>query len=127
MGMIEHRTDTWKVPLVLVVEDEALLAMELEALVTAMGWRVLGPARSVEEATELLERETPNAAVLDINLKDELVTPVAEALRSESVPFVVASAFDPEELGIESLAHAPYVAKPISENRLVKVLQGMLG
>ena len=56
-------------PLVLVVEDELLLALDLELLLQRHGFRVLGPAATVAEALRLLEGGTPDAALLDVNLR----------------------------------------------------------
>ena len=63
--------------LVLVVEDEFLIAMDLEAMLREHGWRVLGPAATVEEALRLLDGggETPDVALLDVNLRGRTVAP----------------------------------------------------
>jgi two-component system, response regulator PdtaR len=108
--------------LVLVVEDELLIAMDLELLLQRNGWRVLGPAATVTEALWLLQGATPDVALLDINLRGELVTPVAEELRARGVPFVLASAYDDHELAVLALAKAPNVGKPTNERRLLAAL-----
>lgn len=77
---------------VLVVEDEIFIAMEIERALTSGGFEVLGPVGSIEDALQLLHREQPDAAVLDFTLRDGKVTPVAVVLRSQGVPFVLASA-----------------------------------
>jgi DNA-binding response OmpR family regulator len=64
---------------VLVVEDEFIIAMELEAIFLDQGWQVLGPAASVVEALDLLASQPPDVAILDVNLRGVMVTPVAEA------------------------------------------------
>ena len=108
---------------VLVVEDEFLIAMDLELLLQRNGWRVLGPAATVAEALRLLAGERPDVALLDVNLRGELVTPVAEALRARGVPFVLASAYDgPTQLPAEILVAAPNVGKPTNERRLLAAL-----
>jgi two-component SAPR family response regulator len=108
---------------VLVVEDEIMIAMELEMTLERHGWCVLGPASSVKEALRLLENARPDVALLDVNLRGEMVTPVAVALQSLQVPFVLSSAYDPAAVdGVEVLARAPKVAKPASERRLVAAL-----
>ena len=53
---------------VLVVEDEALIALDLQALLEHAGYRVLGPANSPAVAFNLLEANQPDVALLDINL-----------------------------------------------------------
>jgi two-component system, response regulator PdtaR len=109
--------------LVLVVEDEFLVAMNLERLLTRQGWRVLGPAATVAQALHLLgEGEIPAVALLDTNLRGELVTPVAEALRARGVPFVLASAYDRVDQIAPALAGAPNVGKPFDAARLLAAL-----
>ena len=66
---------------VLVVEDEFLLAMELEALLEQRGCRVLGPVATIDQALAVLARHRPAVAVLDVNLRGKRATPVAAALR----------------------------------------------
>jgi two-component system, response regulator PdtaR len=115
-------------PLVLVVEDEFLLAMELGLLLEGHGYRVLGPAATVAEALRLLEGgEVPDVALLDVNLRGEMVTPVAGRLRALGVPFVLASAYDRPELAAAGLAGAPNVGKPTSERRLLAALAQIVG
>ncbi|WP_200841286.1 response regulator [Geminicoccus flavidas] len=109
--------------LVLVVEDEFLLAMELEAIILAQGWRVLGPATSVAEALDLLDSQLPDVAVLDVNLHGVMVTPVAEALARQHIPFVLVTAYQPSRLqGNAVLAEAVNVGKPVGERRLVQAI-----
>ena len=108
--------------LVLVVEDEFLIAMDLELLLRRHGWRVLGPAATVNEALRLLQSETPDVALLDINLRGEPVAPVAAELRARGVPFVLASAYDGPGLREAVLAGAPAVGKPTDERRLLAAL-----
>ena len=113
---------------VLIVEDEYLIAMDLQLLLESRGWRVIGPVATVKDALFLLERELPSVALLDVNLGSELVTPVAEFLKARRVPFAVASAYDrPEHYGGEVLAGAPNAGKPTNERRLLAALQQAAG
>ena len=108
---------------VLVVENDFLIALDLALLLEKDGWNVLGPAATVAEALHLLDDERPAVALLDYSLKEGTVTPVAEALRARNVPFVVASAFSPQEdVGGGVFVGAPNVGKPINERRLLAVL-----
>jgi hypothetical protein len=61
-------------------------------------------------------------ALLDVNLRGEMVTPVAEALRARGVPFVLASAYDRAQLTAEVLVGAPTVGKPTSVRHLLAAL-----
>ena len=97
--------------------------MDLELTLEQHGWRVLGPAASVDQALRLLdEGELPDVAVLDVNLCGELVTPVAAALKGRGVPFVLASAYDPFDPIAPALAEAVNVGKPFDEGRLLAAL-----
>ncbi|MCA1440451.1 response regulator [Ensifer sp. IC4062] len=112
---------------VLIVEDEFLIAMDLKLLLEGHGWCVLGPAVTVGEALEQLNGELPTIAILDVTLRDGKVTPVAEALRAQNIPFVMASAYtSPELIGGEILAGAPNAGKPTEERRLFAVLEQAL-
>src|SRR5438105_893843 len=108
--------------LILVVEDEYMLAAELADFLQQQGAAVAGPVGTVEAAMTLVERETGlDAAVLDINLRHDRVYPVADALIARGVPIVFATAYD------ELLLSRPYVGlprcqKPIDKVALVKVL-----
>jgi two-component system, response regulator PdtaR len=105
--------------LVLVVEDEVLIAMDLEQLLHRHGWRVLGPAATVAEALRLLASDRPDVALLDVDLRGEPVTPVAEEPRARGVPFVPASAHDGHELGVVALARR---RPSVGERRLLAAL-----
>ena len=108
---------------VLVVEDEFLIAMELEMLLEQHGCRILGPAPSVKEALSILTVERPDVAVLDFNLRGKPVTPVAAALRSKNVPFLVSSAYGSAELdGSSVLDGIENIGKPVKEHRLLASL-----
>nr|WP_255647620.1 response regulator [Ensifer sp. IC4062] len=101
--------------------------MDLKLLLEGHGWCVLGPAVTVGEALEQLNGELPTIAILDVTLRDGKVTPVAEALRAQNIPFVMASAYtSPELIGGEILAGAPNAGKPTEERRLFAVLEQAL-
>ena len=114
--------------LVLVVEDEFILAMELEQFLGQHGWKVLGPAATVGEALRLLDGATPHLAILDVNLRGEMVMPVAERLREQGVPFVLASAYDDVARipGAASLVSEPNAGKPINTRKLLAALANAL-
>ena len=105
-------------PLVLIVEDEFLIALDLQLQAEENGWRVLGPVGSVEEALALLAETRPDVALLDGNLRGRLSGPVADALRALGVPFIVVSAYDSARLAGTPLAGVPRLAKPASAAEL---------
>jgi DNA-binding response OmpR family regulator len=112
---------------ILVVEDETLIAMELELALTEAGFDVIGPVPEVTAALALLARRRPDAAVLDVSLRGERVTPVAEALRAMRVPFVLTSAYGGEDLAPDAaLACARNVGKPARLAVLLGALRDLL-
>jgi CheY-like chemotaxis protein len=106
---------------VLVVEDEALVAMLVEDALLDAGATVLGPVATVAEALALLEREMPDVAVLDLNLAGETSTPVADALAARGVPFVVATGYGADGLP-PGHADVPVLAKPYDPDDLTLAL-----
>lgn len=83
----------------LLVEDEFVLALGLTDMLDDLGANVIGPVASVADALALVERVPEmDAAVLDVNLGNEAVYPVADALSARGVPFFFATANDPMRL-----------------------------
>lgn len=80
-------------PRVLLVEDEALVALDLSQQLEAAGFEVIGPAASVAEARQLLQDDDCDAAVLDVNLGSETSEPVAHDLVGLGVPIIVVSGY----------------------------------
>lgn len=76
-------------PAILVVEDEAFIALDLALAVEDAGGRVVGPAASIAEALTLLTSCEVDGAVLDVNLPDGDITSVVEQLVANDVPFVI--------------------------------------
>ena len=98
---------------VLVVEDEFLVALELEEMVERLGFCVIGPAPTVAKARSLLERERPDVALLDVNLGGERSTPIAEFLRQQGIPFVLTTGYGRSQLSEPALVDAPRLSKPV--------------
>ena len=107
---------------VLIVEDEMLVAMELESLLDERGCVVVGPAAGIDQALALLEDQQPDIALLDINLGGRLVTPVAAALSERGVPFALLTADPRLAVGERELAKAPILEKPVSYRSLVAAI-----
>ena len=111
---------------VLVVEDEFLVAMELESILSAGGLSVLGPVSTVVAALEIIAECRPDVAVLDVNLRGEAVTPVALSLQRMAVPFVLATAYRADDLP-EALRGSVNMGKPVDSKSVVSTLKAMLG
>src|SRR4051812_26880823 len=94
-GAVMNATPPGEGLAILVVDDETLIAMLLEDLLldlgcTVIGCTVIGPAGSVAQSLALVHGSgrMPDGALLDINLRGELVYPVADVLTARGVPFV---------------------------------------
>jgi CheY-like chemotaxis protein len=111
---------------ILVVEDEFVVALDLEHMLRRLGCEVLGPVPSVAKAVALLGRERPDAALLDLNLIDGLATPVAELLAGMGVPFALATAYDAATLDHPLLKQAPRIGKPTRVAALRRGLERLL-
>jgi two-component system, response regulator PdtaR len=111
---------------VLVVEDEPLIALELQEILAAGGAEVLGPVPTVQQALATLEKGLPDIAVLDVNLRGERSTPVARALRSASVPFVLSTGYSRHHLDDALLRDTPLIPKPVSSRALLRTLRELL-
>lgn len=79
---------------VLVLEDEYFLADDLADALRCAGAQVVGPTGAAGEAMQLIETETPDLAVLDINLQGELNFAVADELLRRGLPFVFTTGYD---------------------------------
>jgi len=87
---------------VLVVEDEYFIADEIRLGLVDLGAEVLGPFADVQQASAFLRTGTPiDAALLDINLRSEMVFPLARALRSRGIPVVFTTGYGKGAIGPE--------------------------
>ena len=75
--------------LVLVAEDEAIIALDVTMAIEDAGGKVAGPAASVRQALALIEAMPIAAAILDVNLSDGDISPVAEALLTAGIPIIL--------------------------------------
>ncbi|MFO6447016.1 PAS domain-containing protein [Erythrobacter sp. NE805] len=108
---------------VLVVEDEALIALTLVDALREMGCEVAGPASTVAAALELARADRPDLAVLDVNLAGTGSAPVAQALRSEGVPYVYCTGYAEPALQIAPELRAAMLTKPIDPAALESALR----
>src|SRR5690242_1180734 len=110
---------------VLVVEDEALVAMDLESSLLRGGFAVAGPAATVAAGVALAAAEPLRAAVLDVNIGGELVFPVAEVLAGRGIPFLFVTGYGPETLPARFRGR-PFLRKPCSPRAILAALKALL-
>ncbi|WP_448188278.1 response regulator [Azospirillum sp. sgz301742] len=98
----------------LVVEDEAMVAIMLEDMLHDLGCEVVGPAGDVPHALELAQTDQGIAgAILDVNVAGTPIYPVAAALKARGVPFVFMTGYGSADID-GRFADAPTVHKPFS-------------
>jgi len=107
-------------PRVLLVEDEALVAMMIQDTLIEFGFQVLGPVSTASEALAAARERHIDAAVLDINLGDGLVYTVAEILAKRGVPFVFVTGYDAESVD-SRFSGIPVLQKPIERESLQRI------
>lgn len=110
---------------ILVVEDEALIAVMVEDMLMEMGSAVVGPAATIESALDLARNESLDAAVLDVNVRGERIDPVAEALIARGIPVLFATGYG--EVRLASGAATTVIDKPYTQEKLARGLALAMG
>jgi PAS domain S-box-containing protein len=107
-------------PRVLLVEDEALVAMMIQESLAEFGYQVVGPVSTASEAAAQAKDGQFEAAVLDINLGDGAVYPIADTLTARGVPFVFVTGYDADSVDLR-FRSTPILQKPIEREMLKKI------
>jgi PAS domain S-box-containing protein len=105
---------------IMVVEDEALVAMSLRDSLDELGFSVIGPFSRISEAMIALRNNHVDAALLDVNLGGELIYPLADVLTADHVPFVFITGYGADEIE-RRYASIPILQKPIEPDALKTV------
>ena len=106
---------------VLVVEDEMMVSMLIEDMLTDLGCIVVGPAARLDEAITLAESEQIDCAVLDVNLGGQPIFPLADILRAKGAPFAFATGYG--DAGLRDVDKGSLVLqKPFRETDLARIL-----
>ncbi len=85
---LQRDTDAATRPIVLVVEDEFIVAFDLAETVRDEGFKLAGPYAHGGEAIEMLDRDHPDAAILDVKLADGEVYQLADRLTERGIPIL---------------------------------------
>ena len=111
---------------ILIVEDEYFLADDLADEFSRLGAKVIGPLSEVVEAQEILQSGGPiDAALLDINLRSEMIFPLARALRERAISFVFTTGYDKTTIRPE-FADVPLWEKPFDVPALAEGVAELL-
>ena len=113
-------------PRILIVEDDALLGLDLKEHLECAGFTVLGPAASASKALALLAQAGCDAAILDVHLgRGQTSEPVAQELRLRGTPFVTVTAYSHDHR-LEPYLDFPVLSKPVRALDVIAELQRCL-
>jgi len=106
--------------MVLLVEDQALIALDTEEMLMNLGATEILTAPTVDTALSRISQMRPDCAVLDLNLGTETSEPVAFALREKGIPYVFATGYRDSVSIPDTFADIPVVRKPVSRDSPVQ-------
>jgi CheY-like chemotaxis protein len=116
-GAAPQSPSGWRV---LLVEDEALVAMMIQECLSESGHSVIGPVSRAADALQAAKEVDYDAAILDINLGDGMAYPVADIVAARGVPFVFVTGYEADTID-DRFSHVPILQKPIER----QMLQGL--
>lgn len=106
---------------ILVVEDDFLIATDLEELLRQMGYGEVQTASNLDDGQELMMAMAPDVAILDVNLGTTLVFPLASSLSDRGVHIIFSTAMPLNEFPIEWRSY-PVLPKPVDRNALAAAI-----
>lgn len=109
---------------ILVAEDEPLIALDLADLIAEQGASVIGPAYSLSDAQALTDDNAIDGALLDIDLGDDLVWPVALLLQQKGIPFAFISARCRRDDRPDALDSCTCIDKPATRDQILRIAAG---
>lgn len=110
----------------LIVEDEMIVAMDVETMLGEHGCDVLNTASTVQEALARISQTHPDVVILDRNLNGTRTTEVALALNQSGIPYVVLTGYSSGVSDEPAMASAPCIAKPWNAGELLRELNGLV-
>jgi PAS domain S-box-containing protein len=110
---------------ILLVEDEPLVAMDVESTLTAAGCKVVGPAATLERAQQLIEEADCDAALVDVNLAGQPVDELATLLTRKNRPFAFVTGYGREALPA-GFRGAVVLSKPFGADQLLATVEVLL-
>jgi DNA-binding response OmpR family regulator len=113
-------------PLVLVLEDVALIALNLQDELQDSGYEVAGPFTDCSAALDWLRTATPDMAILDATLNDGSCHSVAAELSRREVPFLIYSGHKEDQQLLAEFHHITWIEKPVPAGVLVQECQQLL-
>jgi len=110
---------------ILVIEDEPLVAMDVESTLATAGCEVVGPAATLERAKLLIEESDCDAVLLDVNLAGQPVDELATLLTRKNRPFAFVTGYGREALP-SGFRGAVVLGKPFGADQLLATVEVLL-
>ena len=107
---------------VLVVEDEMLVLLMIEAMLAEFGCESVSSAATADQALALIDAHTFDAAMVDMNLSGNRSYAVADALAARAVPFVFSTGYSGHDIR-DDYRDRPLLRKPFRSEDLMEVLK----
>lgn len=110
---------------ILIVEDDPYITLALEDTLTDFGMIVAGTARNLAEALRLAEAASFDLALLDVNIGQDKIDPVADAIHARGIPFVFTTGCGRAGLP-EAYLEQAIIEKPFYVEEILNALRGEL-
>jgi CheY-like chemotaxis protein len=110
---------------ILVVEDEMLIVMMIESMLSDMGCESVTTAATIAQAITLIDGQTFDAAMLDVNLNGTNSRPVADALAARGVPFFFSTGNGGHPT-MDGYGDRAILKKPFTDEDLAAIVTGLL-
>jgi CheY-like chemotaxis protein len=106
---------------ILVAEDEALIAIDIETMLQGFGCEVVGPVSEVCEILQVVDAGRLDGALLDVNLRGRQVFEILPELIRRKIPVMLASGYDDAALFPPAFRDLPRISKPFDEATLQRM------
>ncbi|GAA08605.1 HWE histidine kinase domain-containing protein [Acetobacter tropicalis] len=118
--------DALRMASVLIVEDQLLIAMDIEHALMEHGVKNVRTVSSVYEGQQALQKDMPDIALLDLNLGDETSVKIANALRDRHVPFLFATGYADGSMIPPEFNNVPVIRKPYAVHTVIREMTKLL-
>jgi CheY-like chemotaxis protein len=112
---------------ILVAEDEALIALDIEAMLHGFGCQVIGPVSGLDEILRVVDGTPLDGALLDVNLRGRQVFEILPEILRRKIPVVLTSGYDDSTLFPRAFRELPRISKPFDEATLRRVCTIVMG
>ncbi|TNM62316.1 response regulator [Aliirhizobium smilacinae] len=114
-------------PNILLLEDDLLLAMDMEDHLLQTGHKIVGPFGRIADAIDAIPRNDLAGAIVDLNLHGELSVPVIEMLQERDVPVIICGSHAELPELKSRLKNLPVLPKPLNAQKLNRLLEETFG